>query len=120
MILRPDLLLLDLDDDVVAFSAEAQRLVSLNASAALCVRKLQGGASGEDFAEWLVREGIAPPEDAAAWVTATLNALRHHGLLDGTDTGAAWADLLYVVSGAAVAGLVTWRVLGPEPAPAAP
>ena len=43
-----------------------------------------------------------------------------HGLLDGTDTGAAWADLIYVVSGAAVAGLVTWRVLGPEPAPAAP
>jgi sulfoxide reductase heme-binding subunit YedZ len=42
-----------------------------------------------------------------------------HGVLAGTDTGAAWADLFYVVSGAAVAGLVTWRVLGPEPAPAA-
>ena len=42
-----------------------------------------------------------------------------HGLLDGTDTGAAWADLIYIVSGAAVAGLVTWRALGPELAPAA-
>jgi predicted ferric reductase len=42
-----------------------------------------------------------------------------HGVLGGTDTGSAWGDLLYVVSGAAVAGLATWRVLDPEPAPAA-
>jgi sulfoxide reductase heme-binding subunit YedZ len=42
-----------------------------------------------------------------------------HGVLGGSDTGSAWADLLYIVSGAAVAGLVTWRVLGPEPVPAA-
>src|SRR4051812_25258291 len=85
MTLRPDLLLLPLDDDLVAFSAEAQRLVALNASAAVCARKLQAGASNEDVAQWLTTEGIAPPEDAAAWVTATLDALRYHGLLAGIE-----------------------------------
>src|SRR6476619_2956321 len=85
MTLRPDLLLLPLDDDLVAFSAEAQQLVVLNASAAACARKLQAGASIEDVPQWLVAEGIARPEEAAAWVTATLDALRYHGLLAGTE-----------------------------------
>ena len=85
MVLRPDLLLLPLDDDLVAFSAEAQRLVALNASAAACVRKLQAGTPVEDVPQWLVSEGIAPPEEAAAWVTTTVDALSSHGLLRGTE-----------------------------------
>jgi predicted ferric reductase len=41
-----------------------------------------------------------------------------HGVLSGTDTGAFWADLLYVLSGASVIGLLTWRVLAPQAQPA--
>lgn len=48
----------------------------------------------------------------AVWILAFA-----HGILAGTDTGAFWADLLYVVSGASVAALITWRMLGPDPAP---
>jgi len=38
-----------------------------------------------------------------------------HGLLAGSDTGTVWAELVYTVSGGAVAGLAVWRVLTPSP-----
>jgi len=42
-----------------------------------------------------------------------------HGIFAGTDRGAPWADLLYGVSAAAVAGLVSWRAAGGLQPPAA-
>ena len=36
-----------------------------------------------------------------------------HGLTAGTDAGSPWATALYVVSAAAVAGLLVWRTLKP-------
>jgi sulfoxide reductase heme-binding subunit YedZ len=48
----------------------------------------------------------------AVWAFALV-----HGLLAGADTGTVWAELLYTLSGGAVAGLAVWRVLGPGPAP---
>ena len=79
--LRPDLVLLPLDDDVVVFSEEAQCLVGLNASAARVVRALQDGVAASEIASGLASDGIAAPEDAARWVSATLEALSSHGLL---------------------------------------
>ena len=38
-----------------------------------------------------------------------------HGLLGGSDTGTVWAELMYTVSGGAVAGLAVWRMLTPAP-----
>jgi sulfoxide reductase heme-binding subunit YedZ len=39
-----------------------------------------------------------------------------HGLLAGSDTGALWAQVVYLGAGATVAGLVVWRILNPTPA----
>jgi hypothetical protein len=79
--MRPDLVLLPLDDDVVVFSEKAQSLVGLNASAAFVLRMLQEGTSASEIAEALVSEGITPPEEAARWVTTVLDALGSQGLL---------------------------------------
>jgi sulfoxide reductase heme-binding subunit YedZ len=40
-----------------------------------------------------------------------------HGLVSGTDRGSSWAEALYIVSAALVAGFLTWRV-GETQAPA--
>ena len=45
----------------------------------------------------------------AVWVLALV-----HGLLDGTDSGSAWADALYIGSASAVAGMLVWRLLNPQ------
>jgi hypothetical protein len=81
MTLRPDLVLLPLDDDIVVFSEETQCLVGLNASAAFMVRKLQDGTLASDLVQALASEGLAAPEEAARWVTTTLDALGSHGML---------------------------------------
>jgi DMSO/TMAO reductase YedYZ heme-binding membrane subunit len=39
-----------------------------------------------------------------------------HGLWSGSDTGALWAQVVYLGAGATVAGLVVWRILNPMPA----
>ena len=79
--LRPDLTLLPLDDQVVVFSEEAQCLIGLNASAALVVRRMQAGTPDSTIEHDLVAEGIASPEEAAAWMTTVLDAIGSHGLL---------------------------------------
>ena len=41
-----------------------------------------------------------------------------HGIFAGTDSGTPWGAALYVISGAAVAGLFAWRILNPTAVPA--
>jgi hypothetical protein len=84
MKIRPDLLLLTLDDDVVVFSEEAQCLFGLNASAAYVVRELQHGIASEVIAGRFASEGIANSEDSVRWVGTTIEALRAHGLVLGS------------------------------------
>jgi hypothetical protein len=79
--LRPDLVLLPLDDEIVAFSEEAQRLAGLNAAAAYLVRRMQSGAPVSGLAQSLVSDGLAPPEEADQWVTMALDALGSNGFL---------------------------------------
>jgi len=59
--LRPDLVLLPLGEDAVAFSEEIQRLAGLNASAAHLVRRMQDGVPVSALAEDLVSNGWASP-----------------------------------------------------------
>jgi len=81
MTLRPDLMFFPLDDDVIVFSEEAQCLIGLNASAALVARDLRDGLAASEIASGLASDGIAAPEEAARWVSATLDALGSHGML---------------------------------------
>jgi hypothetical protein len=76
MLLLPELALLSLDNDTIAFSEPAQRLFGLNPMAASIVRELQGGASVSEVAHMLAAQGLALPEQAAEWVGAALDALR--------------------------------------------
>lgn len=80
--LRPDLVLLPLDEDVVAFSEEFQRLAGLNASAAHLVHRMQNGVPASALAEELVSDGYATPGEATQWVAAVLDALGSHGFLE--------------------------------------
>ncbi|HET6183400.1 MAG TPA: PqqD family peptide modification chaperone [Acetobacteraceae bacterium] len=79
--LRP-LALFPLDDFVVAFSDEAQQLLSLNATAALVIRELQKGRSPAEAAALLASSGETEPEQAARWVDALLGVLGAHGMID--------------------------------------
>jgi hypothetical protein len=81
MRLRTDLVSFPLDDDLIVFSIESQRLIGLNASAALVFGELQSGTSAADLPRVLASKEIAAPDEAARWVTATLDALRSHGML---------------------------------------
>ena len=80
MKLQPDLQLFAIDDDVVVFSAQAQNLLVLNASAASLVRKMMGGASTSEAAGDLVLQGIAPDE-AGQWVASMMETLGSYGML---------------------------------------
>src|SRR3954467_15221844 len=71
--LRPDLLLLTLDDDVIAFSEEVQRIATLNTSAGYIARRMQMGAPVSTLAQDLVSDGLAAPGQADGWVAATLD-----------------------------------------------
>ena len=81
MRLRPDLAVLPLDDEAVAFSEAAQCLLGLNASAARVIRELQKGTGVDDVARVLAAEGGVAPEEAGHWVTATLDAFESHGMI---------------------------------------
>jgi hypothetical protein len=83
MTLRPDLVFLPLDDDVLVFSEEAQCLVGLNASAALIARELHKGIPVSGVADTLSAKGVVSPQEAAHWVNATWDALAANGLLTG-------------------------------------
>ena len=79
--LQPDLVLLPLADEVIAFSEKAQRLAGLNPAAAYLVRKMQDGTPVSDLARSLVSDGLAAPQEAGQWVTTVLEALGTNGLL---------------------------------------
>jgi hypothetical protein len=80
MRLRPDLSFLPLDDEVVVFSEEAQSLLELNASAAYIAEQATAGTPPSIIARELANNGTTSLEEAANWVTATLEALRSHGM----------------------------------------
>ena len=71
----PELLLLPLDGETIAFSESTQHLFRLNPTAALVLEKLQKGQDVSEVARVLAAEG-APPEQAVEWVDATLAALK--------------------------------------------
>ena len=79
--LQPDLVLLPLADEVIAFSEEAQRIAGLNPAAAYLVRRMQDGMPVSDLAQGLVSDGLAAPREADQWVTTALDALGSNGLL---------------------------------------
>jgi hypothetical protein len=79
--LRPDLVLLPLDDDVVAFSEAAQSLVSLNAAAAVIVNALQAGKQQSEIVRSLASEAASEPQQAQEWVDTVLNVLGSGGFL---------------------------------------
>ena len=63
----PDLVLLPLDDEFVAFSEMAQSIVGLNAGAAAIVQSLQAGRTSSDLVRSLSSEAAAeaaPTEDS--------------------------------------------------------
>jgi hypothetical protein len=74
--LCPELLLLPLDGETIAFSEATQHLFSLNPTAALVVEKLQKGRGVAEIAQILAERGLAAPEQALEWVDATLAALK--------------------------------------------
>ncbi len=83
--LRPDLAFYPLDDGLVIFSETAQSLVGLNATAALIATRLKEGEPATSLAAGLAASGPCTQQEAAGWVTATLDALRSQGLLAGTE-----------------------------------
>ena len=80
MKLRPDLALFTLGDELVVFSEENQRVVGLNASAAVVFHALQQGASTSELVEILVSERLAPAEEAEKWVARTLDGFSSQGM----------------------------------------
>ena len=81
MKLRSDLAFLPLDDEVVAFSEETQHLLGLNASAAHVAQRVAAGVPFSAIERELAENGMTSAEDAANWITVTLDALRTHGML---------------------------------------
>ena len=81
MKLRSDLAFLPLDDEVVAFSEQVQRLVGLNASAAHVARRVAAGAPFSAIARELAENGLTSADEAENWISVTLDALRSQGML---------------------------------------
>jgi hypothetical protein len=81
--LRSDLVLLPLDDDVVAFSEAAQALIGLNAGAAVIVDALQAGSTASEIVSSLASRGAAGPKQAQEWLDAVLDVLGSSGFLAG-------------------------------------
>jgi hypothetical protein len=91
--LPADLTLLTLDGDAIAFSEQAQCLLSLNASAAMIVQALRQGADAAEVVRLLVGQGLATTEEAGRWVSATLDTFSAHGILgDGLASAGAGAS----------------------------
>jgi len=86
-LLRRDLAVVPLGDDLIVFSEEAQCILGLNASASLVLQELQRGTPEQD-----IRRKLAPiagtPEEAQHWLSAILDALASHGMLMGTQPSA--------------------------------
>jgi hypothetical protein len=79
--LRAGLLELPLDEDVVVFSEDGQSLIGLNPSAAFIFGELQDGKTPSAIAQSLVSQGTAA-DLANEWVSATIEALDSHGMLE--------------------------------------
>jgi len=82
MLLCPELLLLPLDGETIAFSERTQRLFSLNPTAAVVVEKLQKGSGVSEVAQDLAARGLAPLERGMECVDATLAALEEQLRVD--------------------------------------
>jgi hypothetical protein len=79
-VLRQDLAVLPLGEDLILFSEEAQCILGLNASAAVVLQELQKGTPAADVQRKL-SSVAATPEEAEQWVSATLQALASHGMI---------------------------------------
>jgi hypothetical protein len=82
MKIRRDVTLMPLDHDTVVFCEHSQCLLRLNAAGARLVRLLQDGMSTSEVSNKLVSDGVASRENAADWLSMTLEALASHGMLD--------------------------------------
>ena len=90
--LCPELLLLPLDGETIAFSESTQHLFRLNPTAALVVEKLQKGRGLSEVAQVLAARGLAPPEQGMEWVEATLATLKEQMRVDEAGPTRAEAD----------------------------
>jgi hypothetical protein len=79
--LRPDLVLLPLDDEFVAFSETSQTLIGLNATANEIVTALKAGKPTADILRDLTSRGASGREQAEEWLRGIVDALRSAGLL---------------------------------------
>lgn len=79
----PDLVLLPLDDEFVAFSEMAQSIVGLNAGAAAIVQSLQAGRTSSDIVRSLSSEAAAEANQAQEWLDSVLHVLGAGGMLAG-------------------------------------
>lgn len=87
--LRSTLAQFTLDDDLVLFSEESQRLVGLNSAAASIFYAIHAGTPLSALPETLVAQGLAGSADANFGIRATIEALRSHGMIEGLDASAA-------------------------------
>ena len=69
------LLLMPLDDGVLAFSERAQRLFAVNATGASVLDQLQQGLRPEQITQSLVEQGLAAPDVAGNWVSSMVDVL---------------------------------------------
>lgn len=69
------LLLMPLDDGVLAFSEQAQLLFAVNATGASVLQQLQHGLRAEEIVQSLVEQGLAAPEVAESWVSSMVDVL---------------------------------------------
>jgi len=79
--IRPDLVLLPLDNDVVAFSEAAQSLIGLNTAAASIVDALQAGKSAGEIVSGLASQGASGPQQAQEWLNNVLEVLASAGFM---------------------------------------
>ena len=79
--LRSDLVLLPLDDDVVAFSEAAQSLIGLNTGAAAIVDALRAGKPASEILSSLTSQGAAGPKQAQDWLNGVLDVLDASGFM---------------------------------------
>ena len=90
--LRQDLTVLPLGEDLILFSEEAQCILGLNASAAVVLQEMQNGTPAADVQRKLATEGTTA-EQAEQWVSATLGALASHGMLMDSQPSGAFSGL---------------------------
>ena len=86
-VLRRDLTVLPLGEDLILFSEEAQCILGLNPSASLVLEELQRGTSEREIIGKLA--AIAgTPEAAEEWLSTIRGALASHGLMAGSEAPA--------------------------------